>query len=229
MLWLSLPQAVPLKELWVRLWFRRWGSSCLECVRQWLERLCLKSNAFWHVFRGYAINMMFIDGGHELGKQIKDCNRIFHLCIKKAISTVFFCFCICICLRIYVYVHIYIYLCIHIYIYIYIHTYIHMCVYIYILIHTFRFIIFCYTDSLPPLDPPINWPQCFQERRPTSPGKQDVLNEPLLRDRSWFLYPLVNIRTKSCWKWPFSSLIYPLKMVIFHSYANVYQRVVILY
>ena len=27
------------------------------------------------------------------------------------------------------------------------------------------------------------------------------------------------------WKLPFSSLIYPVKMVIFHSYVNVYQRV----
>ena len=32
--------------------------------------------------------------------------------------------------------------------------------------------------------------------------------------------------TKSYWKWPFSSWIYPLNIVIFHSYVKVYQRVV---
>ena len=31
--------------------------------------------------------------------------------------------------------------------------------------------------------------------------------------------------TKSYWKWPFSSLIYPLTLVIFHSKLLVYQRV----
>jgi hypothetical protein len=41
----------------------------------------------------------------------------------------------------------------------------------------------------------------------------------------WILmnYPVVN--KHSYWKWPFSSLIYPSKMVIFHSYGTVYQRV----
>ena len=35
--------------------------------------------------------------------------------------------------------------------------------------------------------------------------------------------PLVN--QYKYWKWQFSSLIYPLKMVILHSYVNVYQKV----
>ena len=33
------------------------------------------------------------------------------------------------------------------------------------------------------------------------------------------IYPLVNY-TKSYWKWPFSSWIYPLKMVMFNSYVK---------
>ena len=38
----------------------------------------------------------------------------------------------------------------------------------------------------------------------------------------FFTYPLVN--KHSYWTWPFSSRIYPLKMVIFHSILYVYQR-----
>ena len=43
----------------------------------------------------------------------------------------------------------------------------------------------------------------------------------------WLTYPLdpSGKHTKSYWTWPFSSLIFPLKMVIFHSYVRNYQRV----
>ena len=43
----------------------------------------------------------------------------------------------------------------------------------------------------------------------------------------WLTYPLdpSGKHTKSYWTWPFSSLIFPTKMVIFHSYVRNYQRV----
>ena len=41
-------------------------------------------------------------------------------------------------------------------------------------------------------------------------------------------YPLVNIALENG-HWPFSSLIYPLKKVIFQSYVTVYQRVTMEY
>ena len=43
-------------------------------------------------------------------------------------------------------------------------------------------------------------------------------------DTGWPQLPSGKL-TVCYWKWPFSSLIHPWKMVIFHSYVNVYQRV----
>ena len=46
---------------------------------------------------------------------------------------------------------------------------------------------------------------------------------------SYQIYHLVKYRENSLLEnWPFSSLIYPLKMVMFHTYVNVYQRVKVL-
>ena len=53
-----------------------------------------------------------------------------------------------------------------------------------------------------------------------------MIPEVLLRVRQQFSrYPRVNVYSQLLKPWPFSSSIYPSKMVIFHSYVDVYQRV----
>ena len=58
--------------------------------------------------------------------------------------------------------------------------------------------------------------------KPSIVGFLHFRKPPMENGWTWFIYrwlPSGNL-TVCYWKWPFSSWIYPLKMVIFHSYVN---------
>ena len=118
-------------------------------------------------------------------------------------------------LTIYIYVYIYIYICIYIYVYIctyiiyvYIYVYIYIYVYMYVYIYVYMYVYIYYKMLLHHwLDPcRVAAAESVQPRWWPRPGEKNPLGMGDQWDTLWLCQ-------NSYGTWPFSSLIYPLKIV----------------